>query len=423
MDMRCDRRTGVVEQDVIMRLVLRFRPLMVEETHRATRFEIFFDLVFVFALTRITAFMAQALTPATLAQGLLLLLWFWYAWTCYTWLGNRARADVGLIRAGTTLAMAAIFVAALVLPDAWRHGRGTGDAPLILAVAYLAVRALHLALYLYAAADDAPARRQVLRFAIPTTLAWAPLILGAVLGGAAQTVLWIVAFVIDYGGGRITASFSQWEIRSPSHFAERHGLVLIIALGESLASVGAGAGSAVTRGSVMVAALLGFATAVCLWWLYFQNAAPAAARQLARAPGNTRRRQRLASDAYTLAHLPLIAGVIYLALGIQEVLAQAAHARPGHVAGARLNWTSTLALYGGAVTYLIGRYLFLRLTVRSISPGQLVAIVTTVLLLPAGRYLPALIAFGLLTAVLTGLACYERLSRPRPAQTAGAPAG
>jgi low temperature requirement protein LtrA len=394
-----------------MKKILRSGPVMIEETHRATTFEIFFDLVFVFALTRISAFMAQALTPAALAQGLLLLLWFWYAWTCYTWLGNRARADVGLIRAGITAAMAAIFVAALVIPDAWRHGSGTVDAPLTLALAYLVVRALHLALYLYSAADDPLSRRQVLRFAIPTALAWAPLILGAALGGIAQTLLWAVAFVVDYGGGRIAAGFSQWEIRSPSHFCERHGLVLIIALGESLVSVGAGAGSAVTRGPVMVAALLGFTTAVCLWWLYFENAAPAAAQQLASAPQSTRRRQRLASDAYTLAHLPLIAGIIYLALGIHEVLAQVAHAQPGH-AGAPLDWTSTVALYGGAVIYLVGRFLFLRFAVRYTSPAQLVAIGAALLLLPAGRFLPALPALGLLTALLAALACYERLSRP-----------
>src|SRR5262249_34572906 len=160
----------------------RSTPLRVEATHRATTFEIFFDIVFVFALTRITAFMAQALTPVSLAQGLLLLLWFWYAWTCYTWLGNRARADVGLIRSGITVAMAAIFVAALVIPEGWPQRRESTAAALTLALAYVVVRALHLGLYLYAATDRL-SRLQVLRFAIPTTLAWAPLIAGAVIGG------------------------------------------------------------------------------------------------------------------------------------------------------------------------------------------------------------------------------------------------
>lgn len=395
-----------------MKLILRSAPVRVEETHRATTFEIFFDLVFVFALTRITEFMAQELTPATLAQGLLLLLWFWYAWTCYAWLGNRARADVGLIRAGMTVAMAAIFVAALVIPDAWRQSSESVDAPLTLALAYLMVRALHLGLYFYAAADNRQSRLQVLRFAIPTTLAWVPLILGAALGGNAQSALWAVAFVIDYGGGRITATFSQWEIYSAVHFAERHTLVVIIALGESLVSVGAGAGGAVTRQPVVAAALLGFTAAVCLWWLYFDNVAPAAAQRLAAAPRDSRGRQRLASDAYTLAHLPLIAGIIYLALGLHEVLAQAAHAQAAHAVGGSLDWISTIALYGGAAAYLIGRLLFLRFTVGSIPPAQLVAIGAILVLLPASRLLTALAALGVIAALLAALAGYERLRRP-----------
>lgn len=109
-------------------------------------------------------------------------------------------------------------------------------------------------------------------------MAWIPLILGAVLGGTAQTLLWAAALVINFGGGFLASGFSGWQLRSPSHFTERHGLVLIIALGESLFSVGAGAGPAVTRAPVLAGALLGFVTAVCLWWCYFKSAAPAAAR-------------------------------------------------------------------------------------------------------------------------------------------------
>ncbi|MGC4875899.1 low temperature requirement protein A [Micromonospora sp. DT43] len=97
-----------------MSRVRRSRPVLVEEAHRATTFEIFFDLVLVFALTRLIGFMAESPSPLTLYQGLLLLLWFWYAWSCYTWLGNQVRADRGVVTAGMTVAMAAIFVAALV---------------------------------------------------------------------------------------------------------------------------------------------------------------------------------------------------------------------------------------------------------------------------------------------------------------------
>ncbi|CCH17169.1 low temperature requirement protein A [Micromonospora lupini] len=393
-----------------MSRVTRSRPVLVEEAHRATTFEIFFDLVLVFALTRLIDFLAESLSPLTLYQGLLLLLWFWYAWSCYTWLGNQVRADRGVVTAGMTVAMAAIFVAALVIPEAWQRHDAAVSPPLILAVAYAVVRGLHLALMVYASSGNPQYRRQTLRFAASTTLAWVPLFAGAVLGGSAETVLWTVAFLVDYGGGRVATAASFGEVRSGTHFAERHGLVLIIVLGESLLSAGGGAGSRLIHWPVLVAALLGFAATVCLWRLYFVDAAPAAARALAEASPRSRHRQRLASDAYTLAHLPLVAGVLSFALGLHLVLASAmGRAAPGHGGGVPLEWLPTSVLYGGVALYLVGRFLFLRLTV-STSPAPLVAIGILLLLAPLARFLPALAALGLLTALLIALVCYERLT-------------
>jgi low temperature requirement protein LtrA len=402
-----------------MRHIFGSRPVMTEETHRATTSEIFFDLVFVFALTRIIAFMGQPPTPLTLAQGLLLLLLLYFSWMAYAWLGNQARADVGLIRAGTLVAMAAIFVIALVIPDAWRPGVGTVHAPLTLALAFIALRTLQLALYFHVLADDRRLRTALCLGAISATFAWTLLILGAVLGGAAQTPLWAAALVIDITGGRVATAVIGWQLRSPSHFAERHGLVLIIAFGESLTSVGAGAGSAVTRGTVLVAALLGFTTTVCLWWLYFENTAPAAGQAFGRAP--SQRRAQLALDAYSLVHLALVAGVIYLALGIKQALAHEAHNQPGHPAGTPLDWTETVALYGGVTLYLTGRMIFLRLTLRSTPPGQIAAIGVALVLLPVARILPALAALGLLTAFLLALCCYVRFKWGERNPATGAP--
>jgi low temperature requirement protein LtrA len=393
-----------------MRHILRSQPVLTGEGHRTTLFEIFFDLVFVFALTRVISFMGQPPRPLTLLQGLILLLLMWMAWLTFAWLGNQARADVGLIRAGTLVAMGAIFVAALVIPDAWRRGTGTVDAPLTLALAYIVFRALHLALYFYAAAQNRQLRTTLRLFAITTALAWIPLILGAALGGTAQTLLWAAAFAIDWNGGLIASFASGWQLRSPSHFIERHGLVVIIAIGESLASVGAGAGPAVTRAPVLVAGILGFTTAACTWWLYFENGASAAAQVLAREPSGPRR-SRIATNTYSAAHFPLIAGIIYTALGIEQVLHHLAHNQPRHAAGAPLEWTSTVALYSGVILYLTGRALFLRLSVGSAPPAQLIAVGVALLLLPVGRILPALASLGLITTFLIALVCYERLSR------------
>jgi low temperature requirement protein LtrA len=396
--------------------LLHARPVPTQETHRATSFEFFFDLVLVFALIRIDSFMAQPPTPLILAQGLILLFLLWWAFESYQWLGNQARADVGLIRAGMFVAMAAIFVAALLIPDAWRPGSRAVDARLTLAVAFVVLRALHLALFYYLSASDRRLRVQVLLFAIPTVLAWIPLVLGALLGGTAQILLWTAAFLVDAVGALTASVYGGWRLRSPSHYAERHGLVLIIALGESLISVGAGAGSAVTRWPVLLAALLAFTAAVCLWWLYFENAASPAGRALARM--SNERRVTAANNAYAVGHFLLITGVIYLALGIEQVVAQVAHNPPGQPAGVPLDWTTTAALYGGVVLYLTGRALFLHFTVGHTPQAQIIAAGVTIALLPAARHLPALAALGLLTAVLLALAGYERRFTWEPAAAA-----
>ena len=402
-----------------MKQIFRSRPVPTEEGHRATTFEIFFDLVFVFALTRIIAFMAQPPTPLILAQGLVLLLLLWRSFVAYAWLGNQVRADVGLVRTGMLGAMTAIFVAAMVIPDAWRHSNATLSAPLILVFAYIVVRALDLTLFLYASSDDRRLRIQLVLSAVPDTLSWIPLIVGAVLGGTAQTLLWAGAFLVDTVGGRLAAGFGGWQVRSPSHFAERHGLVLIIALGESLIAVGTGAGSAATRWPVLLAALLGLTMAVCLWWLYFENASAPAGEALGRM--SNARRVTTAADAYALAHFLLIAGVIYLALGIDQVLAHVAHDQPRHPAETPLGWTSTTALYGGVVLYLTGRILFLRFTVGHAPPAQIIAAGTALLLLPAAANLPVLAALGLLTAFLVALVCYERFTGANRANRATSP--
>jgi low temperature requirement protein LtrA len=399
-----------------MRYIFWSRPVLTEETHRATTVEIFFDLVFAFALTRVITFMGHPPTPLTLAQGLILLLLLWMAWTTYTWLGNQARADVGLIAGGVVVAMAAIFVAALVIPDAWRSSGRMMDAPLALALCYVVLRGLDIGLYFEAATGNPRLRTTLRFFAITTTLAWIPLIVGAHLGGTTQTLLWAAAFITDFGGGFLASGFSGWLLPSPSHFTERHGLVLMIALGESLISVGAGAGVAVVRAPVMLAALLGFTVAVCLWWFYFRSSAAAAGEALGRVP--PRRRGEVGSNAYSLAHFLLIAGVIYVGLGIEQVISRLAHGEPRRLAEAPLDWTSTGALYGGTVLYLIGRVVFLQLSVRSSPPAQLVAAGTALALLPIARILPALAALGLLAAFLVALVCYERFSRAGQSPTA-----
>ena len=370
-----------------------------------TPFEIFFDLVFVFAVTRAISFMTHSLTFLTLTQGLILLLLLWWSWSAYAWVGNQARADQGLIQLGMIVAMAALLIAGLVMPDAW--GGGHLDAPVILAVSLAVVRVVYTGLYLHVAAGDRRLRTQVLLGAIPQSAAWIAFIVGALIGGAAQTVLWAAAVAIDFGGGRVTSSFSGYHLRSPAHFAERHGLVLIIALGESLVAVDEATRISVNGWLVLAAGVLGFAVAVCLYLLYFAQAADIAEEALARAP--EARRIKIARDGYTFAHLPMIAGILYVAVGIEEVLVPITHG-DSPTASERLGWPAVTALYAGVALYLAGRAAFLRLTAGAVPAAQLVAAAVALMLLPAARYLPALAALGLITALVSGLVGYEELN-------------
>ncbi|MEU1245677.1 low temperature requirement protein A [Micromonospora arida] len=386
-----------------MRRILDIRPVPAGLTHRTTMFEIFFDLVFVFALTRVITFMAGSPSALTLAQGLLLLLLLLYSWSPYIWVGNLVRPDVGLVRAVTLVAMAAIFVAALVLPDAWQQSPELFDAPLTLALAYVVGRAVQLVILFWASATNPPLRSTLRFFTVPVVLGWVPLIIGALLGGAAQTALWTVAFLLNIGGARIASTFRPWQLRSVDHFSERFGLVLIIALGESLISAGAGPRAMAPVGSALLAALLGLTSTVCLWWLYFDRLASAAREAVSAVPAE--RRARVAGDAYGLGHSTLIIGAIYVALGIEEVIAQLTEesAHPG-----RLGWEAAVALYGGAGLYLLSRLVFRRLTVGAVYPPQVVAALLPLAMLPIGRSLPPLTALTLLTALLIGVTWFER---------------
>ncbi|MDG4797167.1 low temperature requirement protein A [Micromonospora sp. WMMD1082] len=388
--------------------ILRTRVEVTAETHRTTMYEIFFDLVFVFALIRVTEYMSAHASPLTLVKGLVVLLLLWISWLTYCWLGNHARADVGLIRAGTTAAMAAVFLAAVVVPDIWE---AAALPRLVLLLSYLVLRVIHLVLYHRAAEDDQRLHRTLRIYTLITALSWIPLVLGAVLGGSAQLPLWTAALAIDFAGGLVASLLSGWPLRSPRHFVERHGLMVIIALGETLISVGAGIGTEMIRGPVLLAALFALVITVCLFQLYRVNSM-AAGEELMREPSP--RRDRLAVNAYSAIHFALVIGTIYLAFGVHQAIATLAHDEPSSAAGSRLAWTPAAALFGGAALYLAGRATFLGVALRSVPLAQLLAPVVALALVPAGRFLPGLFTLALLAAFLVVLVGYERVSGTGP---------
>ena len=233
------------------------------------------------------------------------------------------------------------------------------------------------------------------------SVAVALLVAGALIGGATQTVLWALALVIDYSG--VYASGTGWRLPSPVHFAERHGLIIIIALGESIIAVGVGVLDLPLTVPIAGAALLGLAASVALWWLYFDVVAPVAERELSRREGVER--VRLARDSYTYLHFPMVAGVIYLALGLKKVaeyVGDTAH----HTLTDPLPATALWAMYGGVAAYLIAHLAFRLRNVGSINrPRAVVALVVLVAPLATGD-LPALAALGVL-GILVALITFE----------------
>ncbi|WP_214317595.1 low temperature requirement protein A [Nonomuraea sediminis] len=369
-----------------------------DEDHRTTPFELFFDLVYVFAITQLTGSMAREHSGEGVLQGLLMLALLWGTWSGYTWLGNHSRADEGPLRAGMVVAMAAMFVVALTIPEAWADGQGDLTGPLVLVVAYLLVRLVHLTIYAVAAAGDAGLRRQIAITWLPMMAGAALLVSGALLGSGTQVLLFAIALLVDWVGIYLTARHGDWRLRSPAHLAERHGLFMILAIGESVIAIGVGAAGRPISASLLLAAIFGIAVAVCLWWLYFDVVARAAENRLSRVRGAAR--INLAVEAYTYGHFPIIAGIVLTALGIEGVVAHAADGMP-------LGAFSGLALYGGVALYLVGHLLFRLRMHRVLGRPQLLAACAVLAAAPAAVALPPLTGLAGVVGILTVLIVVE----------------
>ncbi len=396
-----DSERAAVSQSQASRHRVLVRPT--REGHGVTTLELLFDLVFVFALTQVTAVMAHGLSWGTMLRGLVLLALLWWAWCSYAWLGNQARADEGILRAGFIAAMAAMFVVALAIPAAWHNSSGGLPAAMTLAVALGLVRLGHLAVYVVAAAGDRGLRRQLARTAVPVVTAAALLVAGATVGEPGQTVLWAAALVIDYTGVYLAGS-DDWRLPAPEHFAERHGLIVLIALGESVVSIGVGVEGLPLTWPLVAAVLLGLACTVALWWSYFDVVAPVAARVLASRTGP--QRTRLARDSYTYLHFPMVAGIICLAVGLKKVMLYVADTSQ-YTLSSPLDAGPLWALYGGTATYLLAHLAFRKRNIGSINRPRLLVCSLLVVAPLAVAKLPALVTLMVLTAFLVGLIAFE----------------
>jgi low temperature requirement protein LtrA len=332
--------------------------------------------------------MADAPTWEGLVQGLLILGVLWWAWVGYAWLTSVVDPEEGAVRLVIFAAMAALLIVALCAPEAF------GDRALLFACAYAGVRFAQLALFVLASRDDASLRQSVTGLAVSTGIASALLIGAAQADGALQGAIWALALALDMGGPFFFGA-EGWTL-SPHHFAERHGLIVIIALGESIVAIGVGAEHGVDAG-VVVAATLGVAVAAALWWLYFDVVALVAERRLANAQ-TRRERNEIGRDSFSYLHLPMVAGIVLVALGLKKTLQ--------HV-GDPLEIVPATALLGGTALYLLAHVAFRLRNVHRLSTQRLVCAGILLVLIPAATSLPSLATLALVFALLAVLIADE----------------
>jgi low temperature requirement protein LtrA len=374
------------------------RPLIREEQEHATvtPLELFFDLVFVFALTQVTAFMADELDWQGILRGGLMLLLLWWAWTGYAWLANVASAEERPIKLAILTGMAAMFVLALSIPEAFDDLPGGLQGPVVLALCYLIFRAMHLVMFMILAREDARLRKQVLRFGFSVVASTVLLLAASQFEGWQQTALWVLALLADYVGTAL-GGFRGWRLPSPGHFSERHGLIIIVALGESIVAIGLGVAKEPISWVIIAASVLGLLLASALWWAYFDVSALLGEHALVTEPQETR--ARLARNAYSYAHLPLILGIVLVAFGLKEVLLYVSDSSH-HSLTDPLPTVALAALVGGVAIYLLGHVVFKWLTVHTVSVVRLVVAGVLLLAGPLIIGLPALAQLGVVATVV-----------------------
>ena len=361
----------------------------VEQEHRVTPRELFFDLVFVFAFTQVATLLANDPTFAGIGEGVLVLAALWWAWSAYAWFTNIVDPEASPVGFALLAALIAMFIAALVVPGVF------DDEGVLFGAAFLIVCGLHLCLQALAGRGNPDLLGAVLRIA-PWSLTGATLILIAGVLDGARIWLWIAAIVSSYAGAAWAGS-TGWRVH-PSHFAERYGLVIIIALGEAFIAIGIGAtGTGIGVGEV-VAGILGLLVATAFWLAYFDFFSIRGEQVLVQASGE--KRIALARDVYTFLHFPMIVGVVLFAFAMKIIVR--------HV-GDELDWVAAFALCGGSALYLM-TYSGVRVRVEQrlhLSRGRFTAALLFLILLPVATVVPALAALALVTLVWAALHAYE----------------
>jgi low temperature requirement protein LtrA len=307
---------------------------------RVSTIELFFDLVFVFAITQLTSFLAGEPTVLGLGRAVLIFGNLWWIYGGYAWLTNAVPPREPALRLLLLLGMGGFLVVALAIPTAFDAGGvafGTG---------YVLVTLVHSGVFLLSSQESA--MRAMRRLGPANAITAALLLLAGFTQGPLQWALWTVTFGLHWISPFFTA-VSGFPIRA-AHFVERHGLIVLIALGESIVAVGIGMAGHRFRADRIVTAVLGLALAAALWWLYFDGEDERAERVLDAAVGD--RATWLALYGFGYAFLPVLGGIIVFAAGVKNAVVQS---------GGPVTASTAWLLAGGVATYLVGLALFRQL--------------------------------------------------------------
>ncbi|EME53311.1 low temperature requirement protein A [Amycolatopsis decaplanina] len=375
-----------------------------EEDHKVTTLELFFDLVFVYAITQTTQLMADHLTPLGIGQGVAMIAVLWWCWCAYAWLANTLHVDRGIAQLAMFAAMGTMFLVSLTIPEAFTDLPGGLYAPLMFVGCYFVVRLLHLTAYFGAARTDPELRKVVLKMFVGLLPSVALLTVAAFFSGWVQLGIWAIAMLADYVNVFRTRS-SDWRLHQPGHFAERFGLIVIIALGESIVAIGIGISSYPMSWPITLAAVFGLTLASAMWWMYFAVVAHVSEHNLKRAEGVER--VRIGTDTYTFLHLPLIAGIVLVALGLKKSLLYVSDTEH-HSLVDGLHGTPIWALTGGFALYLIALSGLRRRNLGSWNIQRLVLAAVLLAATPLLELVPAIVLVGAVALAAVGLVVFER---------------
>jgi len=386
----------------------------VEPGTRVGRLEVFFDVVFVFGFFQIARFVTRDLEARTLIEGALVLALLWLCWIAHMLAAHRVLISEGFAPLVTFAAMAAVLAVALTIPHAFGPMTGGLYGPLLFPACYLAIRVVHLWLHWHVARNVPAERRQLVRLTLATVVSTGLLFLAAALPFhfeafnqfGVRAGLWTLAVLVEYGTG-MAIGLSGWQVKAPQHYAERFELIVIIALGESIISIGVGSeviGRPITWPDLLAAVLVILVIAT-LWWAYFDLVGPAA--ELALRGSEDRALIALARDGYIYLHLPMIAGLILFAIGAEEALryANTVSSDPFQP----LHGLGTCLLFAGLALYFASLAAFQLRALGTLLWSRVAVIVLLIAIAPIAGRLPSAVVVGLLVGICVALVTVETI--------------